>query len=77
MLDYSWKIGTPDLFNRAGFSFGPWFGMNTKKGVWEPIGSANIGVAFTALEYIGKAIWSLAFLFTSEVPEDVRIVCDN
>src|SRR5438046_997761 len=33
MLDYSWNSGTPDLFVCADFSFRPWFGMNTKKGL--------------------------------------------
>src|SRR5947207_12568621 len=77
MLDYSWNLGTPDLFVCADFRFRPWFGMNTKKGVWEPIGSANTPVAFIALEDIGKAIASLARLPPSEVPDDVRIVGDN
>jgi hypothetical protein len=58
-------------------SFGPWFGMNTKKGVWEPIGSASTPAAYTALSDVGKAIASLARLPPSEVPDHVRIVGSN
>jgi len=65
---------SPQVTNR---SFGPWFGMNTKKGIWEPIGSANTPAAFTALEDIGKAIASLARLPASEIPDHVRIVGSN
>ena len=51
--------------------------MNTRKGLWEPIGSANIKSAYTAMEDIGKAIASLVRLPPSEIPDDVRIVGDN
>lgn len=51
--------------------------MNTKKGIWEPIGSANTPAAFTAFEDIGKAIASLARLPASEIPDHVRIAGSN
>jgi hypothetical protein len=51
--------------------------MNTKKGIWEAIGSANTPSAFTALSDIGKAIASLARLPASEIPDHVRIVGSN
>lgn len=76
MLACLWKPGILDLV-RVDFSFGPWYGMNTNKELWEPIGSANAPVAFTALEDAGKAIASLARLPPSEVPDHVRIVGDN
>jgi hypothetical protein len=58
-------------------SFGPWFGMNTKKGIWEPIGSKNTPAAFTALADIGKGIAALARLPPSEIPDHVRMVGSN
>jgi hypothetical protein len=58
-------------------SFGPWFGMNTKKGVWEPIGSSTTPSAYTMLEDVGKAVASLSRLPPSEVPDHVRIVGSN
>jgi hypothetical protein len=58
-------------------SFGPWFGMNTKKGVWESIGSSKTPSAYTMLEDVGKAIASLARLPSSEIPDHVRIVGSN
>ena len=51
--------------------------MNTKKGIWEPIGSKNTKAAFTALPDIGMAIASLACLRPSEIPDHVRIVGSN
>jgi len=51
--------------------------MNTKKGIWEPIGSANTPAAFTAFEDIGKAIASLARLPASKIPDHIRIVGSN
>ncbi len=51
--------------------------MNTKKGIWEPIGSKNTKAAFTALPDIGMAIASLARLPPSEIPDHVRIVGSN
>jgi hypothetical protein len=58
-------------------SFGPWFGMNTKKGLWEPIGSKDTPAAFTALADIGKGIAALACLPPSEIPDHVRMVGSN
>lgn len=51
--------------------------MNTRKGVWEPIGSANTKTAFTSLGDIGKAVASLARISPSEIPDDLRIVGAN
>jgi|SRR5579862_9169084 len=51
--------------------------MNTKKGVWEPIGKATTPAAFTALEDVGKAVASLARLPPEKIPDHVRIVGDN
>jgi hypothetical protein len=61
----------------ANFSFGPWFGMNTKKGVWESIGKSTVPSAYTDLADIGRAIASLARLPPSEIPDHVRIVGSN
>lgn len=58
-------------------SFGPWFGMNTRKGIWEPIGSKDTPAAFTALADIGKGIAALARLPPSEIPDHVRMVGSN
>jgi hypothetical protein len=51
--------------------------MNTRKGVWEPIGSANTKTAYTTVEDIGKAVASLVRLPPAEIPDDVRVVGDN
>ena len=59
------------------YSFGPWFGMNTKKGVWEPIGKATTKSAYTALEDVGKAVAALCRLPPERIPEHIRIVGDN
>jgi len=58
-------------------SFGPWFGYNTKKGVYESIGSSTTKSAFTALDDVGKAVASLARLPPSEIPDNVRLVGSN
>jgi hypothetical protein len=51
--------------------------MNTKKGVWSPIGKATTPSAFTALEDIGKAVAALCRLPPEKIPDHVRIVGDN
>src|SRR5579859_5620362 len=67
--DSSWNLPRTIVHD----SFGPWFGMNTKKGVYEAIGSGNTKSAYTALHDVGMAIANLASLPPSEVPDHVRI----
>jgi hypothetical protein len=51
--------------------------MNTKKGVWCPVGSASTPSAYTALLDAAKAVVSLSLLPLSKVPEHVRIAGSN
>lgn len=51
--------------------------MNTKKGVWEAIGSVNTRSAYTGLADVGKAIALLATMAPSKIPDHVRIVGTN
>jgi hypothetical protein len=48
--------------------------MNTKRGVREPIGSANTQAGSTAFEDVCKAIAPVARFQASEIPDDVQIV---
>lgn len=50
-------------------SIGPWFGFNTRHGVYESVGSAEKGISFTSLEDVGKTVAQLAS--TSETVPDV------
>ena len=54
-------------------SFGPWFGLNTRKGRWEVIGDGFSVVSYTALDDIGNVVASLATMPLEKVPHDVRI----
>lgn len=58
-------------------SIGPWFGFNTKEGIYEMVGSADAKVAFTSLKDVGAAMVAIAALPLSEVPEELRIAGDN
>jgi hypothetical protein len=51
--------------------------MNTKKGVWESIGSSTVPSAYTSLADVGRSIASLARLPPSEIPDHVRIAGAN
>lgn len=51
--------------------------MNTKKGVWEPIGKATTPSAFTSLTDVGKAVAALARLPPDQIPDHVRIAGSN
>jgi hypothetical protein len=65
------------MIRRSKESFGPWFGMNTKKAVWESIGSRDKRFAVTSLTDVGKAVASLARLQPDQIPGHVRIVGSN
>ena len=41
-------------------SIGPWFGFDTRNGIYESIGSAEKGVSYTAMEDLGKTVAELA-----------------
>lgn len=62
-------------------SIGPWFGFNTRTGVYEAIGSADTPISFTALDDVGKAVAQIAahsFLFsTDQLPDIVHIAGDT
>lgn len=58
-------------------SIGPWFGFNTKTGVYECIGSPDAKVSFTSREDSGKTMAALASLPLHEVPEEVHIAGDT
>ncbi|KAK6532312.1 hypothetical protein TWF281_006502 [Arthrobotrys megalospora] len=58
----------PGLFMEH--SIGPWFGLNTKEGKYEFIGSGDTPVSFTSIADIGKAVASaLANIPVESFPE--------
>lgn len=59
-------------------SIGPWFGFDTRNGVYESIGSAEKGISFTALEDLGKTVAQLSGGDpTTTVPEVLHIGGDT
>ncbi|KZP03376.1 NAD(P)-binding protein [Athelia psychrophila] len=58
-------------------SFGPWFGLATKKGQWDVIHNPDARVSFTSLQDVGFALTSLSALPYNQIPEHVRIGGDT
>lgn len=58
-------------------SIGPWFGFDTKAGIYEAIGTGDEKITFTSLKDVGLAIASLVALPLEDIPEQVRIAGDS
>lgn len=58
-------------------SIGPWFGFDTKTGMYESVGSASSPVSYTSLEDVGKVVAKLATMPTGKIPEQVHVDGDT
>lgn len=58
-------------------SIGPWFGFDTKNGLYESVGPANSPISFTSLQDVGKVVASLATLPKERIPDTVHVGGDT
>ncbi|KAE8375281.1 hypothetical protein BDV26DRAFT_20067 [Aspergillus bertholletiae] len=62
-------------------SIGPWFGLDTRDGRYESVGSSGEGVSFTGLGDVGRAVAGICRLFAErgagEVPDKVHVAGDT
>ena len=60
-------------------SIGPWFGFDTKNGIYEIAGSRDARVTFTSLEDVGKAVATLASTWKDldKIPRTVQLAGDT
>ena len=58
-------------------SIGPWFGLNTKYGKYESVGSSKSPVSFTALDDVGRSVAQLAAKPPDQIPGKVHIGGDT
>lgn len=57
-------------------SIGPWFGLDTKNGVFETIGSPDQVVSFTSLHDVGNVVAQVARMPVEDVPTQLRVSGD-
>ena len=57
-------------------SIGPWFGFDTKHGIYESVGSPDKLISFTALGDVGNVVAQIARTPTEQVPETLHISGD-
>ena len=57
-------------------SIGPWFGFNTKDGVYECFGGKDVPVSYTSLDDVGKAVGQLLQMTPEHVPDQVHLSGD-
>ncbi|KAF7587787.1 hypothetical protein BBP40_006697, partial [Aspergillus hancockii] len=50
-------------------SIGPWFGFDTRAGVYEVVGDGRVPVSFTGLEDVGRVVAALCELDIGEIPD--------
>ena len=58
-------------------SIGPWFGFDTKKSVYECLGSKDTLVSFTSLDDVGKAVAQLVQLPIDRIPDQIHLAGDT
>ncbi|KAJ5156244.1 hypothetical protein N7492_009047 [Penicillium capsulatum] len=58
-------------------SIGPWFGFDTKTGIYESVGSFDSPISFTSLDDVGRTVAALAALPRERVPETVHVGGDT
>ncbi|KAL5358550.1 isoflavone reductase family protein [Aspergillus floccosus] len=58
-------------------SIGPWFGLDTKHGRYESVGSAKTPISFTSLGDVGKTVASLCTLTPGSIPDAVHVGGDT
>ena len=58
-------------------SIGPWFGYDTKNGIYEAVGSTNVRSSFTSKDDVGKVLATLSSMLLANIPEAVHISGDN
>ncbi|KUL86240.1 hypothetical protein ZTR_08411 [Talaromyces verruculosus] len=58
-------------------SIGPWFGLDTKHGRYESVGSAKTPISFTSLGDVGKTVASLCTLPPDSIPDAVHVAGDT
>lgn len=57
-------------------SIGPWFGFDTKHGIYESVGSPNKLISFTALSDVGNVVAQIARTPIDQIPESLHISGD-